>query len=101
MQHHGDSPSAIESAIAQWLTVGVAICNFGVLVHLNLDSVCGIVLVFIGLTMLAAASINTFVPMRHEVREGVTLLRIALVVAVIGVGIWAGVDMINSTRTKT
>lgn len=95
---HDGAVASIDGSIAQWLTVGVAICNFGVLVHLNLDSVCGIVLVFIGLALLAAAGVNTFVPLRHEAREIVALVRIALVVGVIGVGIWAGVDMIVLSR---
>lgn len=93
-----DTPAAVDGAIAQWLTVGVAICNFGVLVHINLDRVCGVVLVFIGLALLAAAGVNTFVPLRHEMREIVALVRIALVVGVVGVGIWAGVDMIILPR---
>lgn len=96
-----DTPAAVDGAIAQWLTVGVAVCNFGVLVHINLDRVCGVVLVFIGLTLLAAAGVNTFVPLRHEMREIVALVRIALVVGVVGVGIWAGVDMIQQTQRSS
>ena len=69
-----------------------------VLVHINLDRVCGVVLVFIGLALLAAAGVNTCVPLRHEMREIVALVRIALVVGVVGVGIWAGVDMIILPR---
>jgi len=93
-----DHSTAIEGTIVQWMGVGVATCAFGTLVHLNVDNVCGVVLMFIGLALMAVAGIDVLLPRQADLRQLVLYARIVLVAGVVGVGVWAGVDMIINTQ---
>lgn len=89
-----------DGSFAQWMSLSFAVCAVGTLIHLNVQNVCGVVLYFLGLSLVLTAGAATFTQPHTELYTAIIALRMLFIAATVGVGIWAGVIMIDHSQSR-
>ena len=94
----------LEVLMATWFTIAVAVLVFGVLVHINLNYIIGVCIMFDGIIMIFLTLISSGLSIRMlqnfewenfiQQRLYVLYAKYALLVLLIGFSTWAGVVMI-------
>lgn len=94
----------LEAALALWLTVGLTVMVFAVLIHINLSYIIGpcmmlIGIAFLGTTLVGALAWGIFGEYKlagiMRVRRVILIIKFALVIAIGGLSIWASAIMIQ------
>jgi hypothetical protein len=92
----------IESTIGLWLTIGIGVLVFGVLVHINLDFVIGVAIVVVGLLILVLALVSALLWTIYgelslekflKSRRIILGFKLSLIVILVGLSTWASVVM--------
>ena len=89
-----------DGSFAQWMSLSMATCAVGVLIHLNVENVCGVVFYFLGLSLVLTAGATMLTQPHSELHNIATMLRMLFIAGIVGVGIWAGVIMILHSKPQ-
>lgn len=93
-----------EVMAANWLVLALTVMFLGVSVHINLHSVMGVIVLLLGISLLLLELVGTVLWMTRgesdtnwllELRRGLLVAKLALLVGVVGVAVWAAVVMIQ------
>lgn len=99
--------TALEHVAAAWVAVALSAMFFGVLVHINLNFYAGISILFVSLALLLVTLVaivallvsGSCTPACYLLTRGILLIvKLVLLCIVFGLGIWAGVIMIQRTK---
>ena len=97
----------LEILTGTWLAIAFSIMVFGVLVHINLNFIVGICLIFMGIALLAVTlfsaafwpGLGLFEVHRFiAIRRIVLLVKFSILVASLAFSVWAAVIMIQRTE---
>ena len=99
--------TSLEHTTAAWVAVALSAMFFGVLVHINLNYFAGISILFVSLALLLVTLVaivalllsGMCTPRCYLLTRGILLIvKLVLLCGVLGLGIWAGVIMIQRTK---
>ena len=97
----------LEILTGTWLAIAFSIMVFGVLVHINLNFIIGVCLIFMGIALLAITLFSAAIWPGlglYEVqrfiatRRAVLMIKFAILVASLAFSVWAAVVMIQRTE---